>query len=73
MAAQALRDPQTSAETLYVRAGILDESPEGTRSAGDPVDAIIADPTINDRQKQALVEIYRSFQAENLSRDAEAG
>jgi transcriptional regulator with XRE-family HTH domain len=67
------RGLRISAETLYVRAGILDASPEGTRAAADPVDAIIADPTINDRQKQALVEIYRSFQAENLSRDAEAG
>jgi transcriptional regulator with XRE-family HTH domain len=67
------RGLRISAETLYVRAGILDASPDGSKTVVDPVDAIIADPTINDRQKQALVEIYRSFQAENLSRDAEAG
>ena len=67
------RGLRISAETLYVRAGILDASPEGARAAVDPVDAIIADPSINERQKQALVEIYRSFQAENLPRDAEAG
>jgi transcriptional regulator with XRE-family HTH domain len=67
------RGLRISAETLYVRAGILDESPDGSRTMVDAVDAIIADPTINERQKQALVEIYRSFQAENLSRDAEAG
>ena len=50
-----------SAETLYVRAGILDE-----RSVDGPdvVDAVFQDPTLNDRQKQVLVEIYRSFQME---------
>ncbi len=67
------RGLRISAETLYVRAGILDASPDGSGPVVDAVDAIVADPTITDRQKQALVEIYRSFQAENLSRDAEAG
>src|SRR5438874_6415974 len=67
------RGLRISAETLYVRAGILDATADGDRAGTDPVGAIVADPTINDRQKQALVEIYRSFQAENLSRDAEAG
>ena len=47
-----------SAETLYVRAGILDEREESE----DLVSRILADPTINDRQKQALVDVYRSFQ-----------
>jgi transcriptional regulator with XRE-family HTH domain len=67
------RGLRISAETLYVRAGILDASPGGHEANADPVGAIVADPTINDRQKQVLVEIYRSFQAENLPRDAEAG
>ena len=67
------RGLRISAETLYVRAGILDATPDGDRANADPVGAIVADPTINDRQKQVLVEIYRSFQAENLPRDAEAG
>ena len=67
------RGLRISAETLYVQAGILDATPAGDRAVGDPLGAIAADPTINDRQKQALVEIYRSFQAVNLSRDAEAG
>jgi transcriptional regulator with XRE-family HTH domain len=68
------RGLRISAETLYVRAGILEASPDGgARETVEPIDAIVADPTINDRQKQALIEIYRSFQAENLSRDAEAG
>jgi len=46
-----------SAETLYVRAGILDE--EGPGSDLEP--AIVADPHLTERQKQTLIEIYRSF------------
>ena len=52
------RGRRISAETLYVRAGILDEQ-------GDPPDlvaAVLRDPTLTERQKQVLVEIYRSFQ-----------
>jgi transcriptional regulator with XRE-family HTH domain len=47
-----------SAETLYVRAGILDER---TATTSDVVDAVLGDPGLNDRQKQVLVEIYQSF------------
>ena len=67
------RGLRISAETLYVRAGILDASTDPDATRADPIGAIAADPTINDRQKQVLVEIYRSFQAENTPRDAEAG
>jgi transcriptional regulator with XRE-family HTH domain len=49
-----------SAETLYVRAGILDERDDDTDLVGD----ILRDPTITERQKQVLIEIYRSFQVE---------
>jgi hypothetical protein len=49
-----------SAETLYVRAGILDERDDDTDVAAE----ILRDPTITERQKQALLEIYRSFQSE---------
>ena len=49
-----------SAETLYVRAGILDEHPV----AVDLVAEIRRDPYLDDDQKQALVSIYRSFRAE---------
>jgi transcriptional regulator with XRE-family HTH domain len=55
--ARALR---ISAETLYVRAGILDERPD----APDLLAEIRRDPTLTERQKQALAEIYRSFQRE---------
>jgi transcriptional regulator with XRE-family HTH domain len=51
--AKALR---ISAETLYVRAGILDEERDH-----DLVAEILKDPTISERQKQVLVDIYRSF------------
>ena len=47
---------QISAETLYVRAGILDESAESDVEA-----AIRADAAISERQKQTLLEIYQSF------------
>jgi transcriptional regulator with XRE-family HTH domain len=50
-----------SAETLYVRAGILDER---DADAPDVVEAVLADPTLSDRQKQVLMEIYQSFQHE---------
>ena len=54
------RGLQISAETLYVRAGILDE-PEDDR---DLVAQIQHDSSINERQKQALIDVYRSFQHE---------
>src|SRR6478609_5399816 len=54
------RGLRISAETLYVRAGILDEPSGDTRP--DLVSTIVADPTLNERQKQVLMEIYRSFQ-----------
>jgi transcriptional regulator with XRE-family HTH domain len=49
-----------SAETLYVRAGILDEREDDE----DLVARILLDPSINERQKQALIDVYRSFQHE---------
>ena len=56
--AKALR---ISAETLYVRAGILEER-EGDH---DLVGEILRDPTITEAQKQALIQVYISFQHEN--------
>lgn len=54
--AKALR---ISAETLYVKAGILEQEKEL-----DVVTAILSDTSINEKQKQALVQIYESFRAE---------
>lgn len=59
---------QISSETLYVRAGILEERTDHQDLVAD----ILRDRTINERQKQALVEIYRSFQRERAEEE-EAG
>ncbi len=66
--AKALR---ISAETLYVQAGIL-EAPVGSP---DLTRAILADQTISEEQKQALVRIYLSFRRDYEDEDgrSEAG
>jgi transcriptional regulator with XRE-family HTH domain len=56
--AKALR---ISAETLYVRAGILEER-EG---ADDVPMAVLVDPYLTEDQKQTLLKVYRSFIHEN--------
>jgi transcriptional regulator with XRE-family HTH domain len=56
--AKALR---ISAETLYVRAGILDARGAGT----DLSEAILSDPGLREDQKQTLLHIYLSFRREN--------
>ncbi len=56
--AKALR---ISAETLYVKAGILEERDDLT----DPVTSLLRDLTISEKQKQVLIEIYQSFRHEN--------
>src|SRR5687767_14708507 len=61
--AKALR---ISAETLYVRAGILEER-DGDF---DLVAEILRDPHINEDQKQMLIRIYESFRAQT---EAERG
>ncbi|PWI16422.1 transcriptional regulator [Streptomyces sp. Act143] len=58
--AKALR---ISAETLYVRAGILDA--ERDRDEVETRAVILADPTLNGQQKQVLLQIYESFRKEN--------
>ncbi|MFJ5308390.1 helix-turn-helix domain-containing protein [Streptomyces sp. NPDC088350] len=58
--AKALR---ISAETLYVRAGILDA--ERDRDEVETRAVILADPTLTERQKQVLLQIYESFRKEN--------
>jgi hypothetical protein len=46
----------------------LEERPDAT----DLTRAIWDDPTLSEAQKRALVQVYRSFQAENRA-DADAG
>lgn len=62
---QIARGLAISAETLYVRAGFLD--PE---SSGDLEAHINADPKLSPQQRQALIQIYRSFVAEGSGAEA---
>ena len=43
-----------------MRAGILEERP-----ASAVTDAVLADPTLTERQKQVLIDVYQSFRREN--------
>lgn len=52
--AKALR---ISAETLYLKAGILEERDDER----DVIEAILRDASITNRQKQNLIDIYESF------------
>lgn len=70
--AKALR---ISAETLYVRAGILDaeRDREEWQREGATRAALLADATLTERQKQVLLQIYESFRKENGFGIARAG
>ena len=59
--AKALR---ISAETLYVRAGILEDHGAERDLQGE----ILRDPFLTEEQKQTLVRIYSSFRHENGDR-----
>jgi len=56
---QIARALEISSETLYVRAGILEERPEDA----DLVAEIRRDPWIDEEQKRTLIQIYDSFRA----------
>jgi|SRR6266545_5207318 len=58
---QIARALEISAETLYVRAGILDARPVES----DLSTEIRRDPHLSEEQKQALLRIYLSFRYEN--------
>ena len=53
-----------SAETLYTQAGILD--PQETE-ASDVVRAVLHDPHLSARQREMLIDMYRSFRKVNES------
>ncbi|SEP58197.1 Helix-turn-helix [Microlunatus flavus] len=59
--AKALR---VSAESLYVRAGILDPD---EHPSGGVESAVLADTAITERHKQVLLDVYRSFVAEDAA------
>jgi transcriptional regulator with XRE-family HTH domain len=62
---QLARALHVSAETLYVQAGILDprDGPEP-----DLEHEILRDASLSESQKQAMIEVYRSFQREGRER-----
>ena len=57
---QIARALEISSETLYVRAGILEE-----RDGADLVAEIRRDPDLSEEQKKTLIRIYTSFRHEN--------
>jgi len=59
---QIAKGLRISAEALYIQAGILDQ-----REASPVVDAVLADETLTERQRQVLLEIYASFRKENAA------
>lgn len=64
---QIAKGLRISAEALYVQAGILEEKP-----ASAVTDAVRADSTLTERQKQVLLDVYQSFRKENGPEDATA-
>jgi transcriptional regulator with XRE-family HTH domain len=57
-----------SAESLYVRAGFLEQRDE---AVPDLEHEIRRDPTLSDRQKDVLLEVYRSFRSDDRDQRAE--
>ena len=58
---QLAKGLEVSAESLYVRAGILDERPHEPAAAPDTRAVISADPRLSQRQKATLLDVYDSF------------
>lgn len=58
---QIAKGLRISAEQLYVRAGILEETERGATEPAEVTLAIMADPRLNDRQRRILLDIYQSF------------
>jgi transcriptional regulator with XRE-family HTH domain len=60
---------QISAESLYVRAGILDPDQDVVVSV---VDAVHRDPYLSVEQKQTLLRVYESLRAQAAARGSAA-
>ena len=59
---QIAKGLQISADQLYLRAGLLSQE----EHAGSSVElAVLSDPRLSDRQKQALLGVYSSFLSVN--------
>ena len=64
---QLAKGLEVSAESLYVKAGILDAEVATHNPAHDVRDAIAADPALTQRQRKTLLDIYESY-VEDLPR-----
>lgn len=53
---QIAKGLRISAEALYVRAGLLEQT-----GGSDVTAAVLADPHLSERQKQVLLDVYASF------------
>jgi transcriptional regulator with XRE-family HTH domain len=58
---QLAKGLQISSESLYVKAGFLDERTVSEHRPWDVEAAVTADPALSERQKSTLIDIYRSF------------
>ncbi|MEO6956444.1 MAG: helix-turn-helix transcriptional regulator [Antricoccus sp.] len=65
---QIAKGLRISAETLYVKAGLMTHDSVGHTVAA----AIYADMRLNERHKQILVDIYESFCAESSANSADS-
>lgn len=65
--AKALR---ISAESLYVRAGFLEEHADLGAARMDVQAAVLADPALSNRQRAVLLDVYESFVGEQAPRKA---
>jgi transcriptional regulator with XRE-family HTH domain len=63
---QIAKGLRISAEALYVKAGILEAKP-----ASAVTDAVLVDPSLTERQKQVLLDVYQSFRRENAANEEE--
>jgi transcriptional regulator with XRE-family HTH domain len=59
---QLARALRISAETLYIRAGILEPDSTGERAVEQ---AVLTDAGLTERQRQVLLDIYSSFRETN--------
>lgn len=64
---QLAKGLRISAETLYVRAGILEQREADHHEV---TAAILSDPSVTERQKRVLIDIYEAFREENALKHA---
>jgi transcriptional regulator with XRE-family HTH domain len=68
---QLAKGLRISAEQLYMHAGILDERDDSSQEFAT---VVMADPSLSERQKSVLMDVYDSFRKENeMSAGTEAG